>query len=106
MDSVADRVNVQSVNGHCGPKNNIQAQSDYCGTGCQPGFGVNCNTNVAKPPNPPGAKGTAAPGGNCGPIVNMKCGNGECCSGSNYCGTGSDYCGASNWCQSEWGTCA
>ncbi|KAF2873211.1 hypothetical protein BDV95DRAFT_569118 [Massariosphaeria phaeospora] len=89
--------------GHCGPKNDIQDQGIYCGTGCQAGFGK-CDTQ-AKPAVPTAAPGTAGMGDTCGPIVNKKCGNNLCCSGSNFCGSGADFCGAANWCQSKWGKC-
>ncbi|KAH7116874.1 chitin binding protein 6 [Dendryphion nanum] len=89
--------------GHCGPKNDIQDQSIYCGAGCQGGFGK-CNT-MAKPPQPAGNPGTAGAGETCGPIVNKKCATGLCCSGSNFCGTTADFCGAANWCQPGWGRC-
>lgn len=90
--------------GHCGPKNNIQDQNLYCGTGCQAGYGK-CD-NEAKPPNPSAAPGIAQNGETCGPIVNKKCASGLCCSGSNFCGTGTDFCGAANWCQKSWGQCS
>ncbi|KAF2749026.1 carbohydrate-binding module family 18 protein [Sporormia fimetaria CBS 119925] len=90
--------------GHCGPKNPIQDAAQYCGTGCQAGFGK-CNT-MAIPPPPAGAPGTAGAGETCGPIVNRRCAAGLCCSGSNFCGTGPDFCGAANWCQPSWGTCS
>ncbi|RPA95168.1 hypothetical protein L873DRAFT_1813353 [Choiromyces venosus 120613-1] len=92
-----------SRRGHCGPKNGEQAQSDYCGAGCQAGYGF-CDQRPVPPPPPP-PHGTAGPAGHCGPIVNKKCGGGLCCSGSNFCGTGPDFCGAANWCQVDWGTC-
>ncbi|KAG0644141.1 hypothetical protein HOY80DRAFT_1013659 [Tuber brumale] len=92
-----------SVNGHCGPKNGEQAQSDYCGAGCQPGFGVCDQRPVPAAPPPP--QGTADAEENCGPIVNKRCRAGLCCSGSNFCGTGVDFCGAANWCQVNWGDC-
>ncbi|ORY59652.1 uncharacterized protein BCR38DRAFT_445136 [Pseudomassariella vexata] len=91
--------------GHCGPKNDIQDQGLYCGTGCQAGFG-NCNVGVAKPPKPSGTPGISQAGETCGPIVNKKCASGLCCSGSNFCGTGTDFCGAANWCQPSWGKCS
>ena len=76
-----------SSGGHCGPKNNIQSQDLYCGADtCQVGFG-DCSTNRTAPPlssNPPKTVGM---GDTCGPIVNAKCGDGLCCSGSNFCGT-------------------
>ncbi|KAF2655782.1 carbohydrate-binding module family 18 protein [Lophiostoma macrostomum CBS 122681] len=90
--------------GHCGPKNDIQDQSLYCGTGCQAGYGK-CNT-MAKPAEPTSGAGTAQNGEACGPIVNKKCASGLCCSGSNFCGTGTDFCGAANWCQKNWGKCS
>ncbi|ORY18814.1 hypothetical protein BCR34DRAFT_553552 [Clohesyomyces aquaticus] len=90
--------------GHCGPKNDIQDQGLYCGTGCQAGFGK-CDTE-AKPPAPAGTPGIAQGGETCGPIVNKKCASGLCCSGSNFCGTGVDFCGAANWCQPKWGKCS
>ncbi|KAF2847774.1 carbohydrate-binding module family 18 protein [Plenodomus tracheiphilus IPT5] len=89
--------------GHCGPKNDIQDQSIYCGTGCQAGFGK-CDQE-AKPPVPAQAPGISNDGETCGPIVNKKCAAGLCCSGSNFCGSGVDFCGAANWCQSKWGKC-
>ncbi|KAF2197472.1 hypothetical protein GQ43DRAFT_444230 [Delitschia confertaspora ATCC 74209] len=89
--------------GHCGPKNDIQDQAIYCGTGCQAGYGK-CDTE-AKPASPTAAPGVAQDGETCGPIVNKKCATGLCCSGSNFCGTGVDFCGAANWCQAKWGKC-
>ncbi|CBX93253.1 hypothetical protein IAQ61_008967 [Plenodomus lingam] len=89
--------------GHCGPKNDIQDQGIYCGADCQGGFGK-CNT-MAKPPVPAQAPGIARAGETCGPIVNKKCADNLCCSGSNFCGTGEDFCGSNNWCQSKWGKC-
>ncbi|KAF1977808.1 hypothetical protein BU23DRAFT_550486 [Bimuria novae-zelandiae CBS 107.79] len=93
-----------SAAGHCGPKNEIQDQDLYCGTGCQAGYGK-CDSEE-KPAEPTGAAGTAGEGETCGPIVNKKCGSGLCCSGSNFCGTGEDFCGAVNWCQKNWGECS
>ena len=75
-----------SSGGHCGPKNNIQSQDLYCGAAtCQVGFG-DCATNRTAPPLPSGPPTTVGMGETCGPIVNAKCGDGLCCSGSNYCG--------------------
>ena len=89
--------------GHCGPKNDIQDQAIYCGTGCQAGYGK-CNS-MTKPAQPTSGAGTAQAGQDCGPIVNKKCATGLCCSGSNFCGTTADFCGAANWCQPKWGKC-
>ena len=91
--------------GHCGPKNNIQDQSLYCGAGCQSGYG-DCSTNKSPPPPPSAPPKTVGNGETCGPIVNAKCGSGLCCSGSNFCDTGPDFCGAANWCQLKWGACS
>ncbi|KAK7180103.1 hypothetical protein DPSP01_011158 [Paraphaeosphaeria sporulosa] len=90
--------------GHCGPKNDIQDQNLYCGTGCQAGFGKCDSEN--KPAKPTGVPGVSGEGETCGPIVNKKCGSGLCCSGSNFCGKGTDFCGAANWCQKSWGQCS
>ncbi|KAH8717030.1 hypothetical protein GQ44DRAFT_751819 [Phaeosphaeriaceae sp. PMI808] len=89
--------------GHCGPKNDIQDQALYCGDGCQAGFGKCDSQNLREEPTE--AAGESSVGETCGPIVNKKCGNGLCCSGSNFCGSGDDFCGAANWCQSKWGKC-
>ncbi|KAJ4297595.1 hypothetical protein N0V90_005488 [Kalmusia sp. IMI 367209] len=43
--------------GHCGPKNDIQDQTLYCGTGCQAGYGK-CD-NEKKPVASTGIPGTA-----------------------------------------------
>ena len=71
--------------GHCGPKNNIQNESLYCGIGCQTGYG-DCSIDRVPPPLPTTASTTAGNGTTCGPIVNAQCSVGLCCSGSNYCG--------------------
>ncbi|OCL05725.1 carbohydrate-binding module family 18 protein [Glonium stellatum] len=93
-----------SAAGHCGPKNNIQDQSIYCGAGCQAGYGK-CDKESA-PADPTAAAGVARDGETCGPIVNRRCAAGLCCSGSNFCGTTADFCGAANWCQPKWGRCS
>ncbi|KAF2017310.1 carbohydrate-binding module family 18 protein [Aaosphaeria arxii CBS 175.79] len=90
--------------GHCGPKNDLQDEAMYCGTGCQAGFGK-CNSQP-KPTQSPSNAGTAQSGETCGPIVNKRCASGLCCSGSNFCGTGPEFCGSDNWCQSNWGNCS
>ena len=74
-----------SAAGHCGPKNSIQDQALYCGSGCQAGYG-DCSTDRTPPPSPTGVASIASNGETCGPIVNKVCGDGLCCSGSNYCG--------------------
>jgi hypothetical protein len=70
--------------GHCGPKNDIQEQDIYCGIGCQSEYGK-CDVMLA-PPWPTKVSGSALEGETCGPIVNRKCAEGLCCSGSNFCG--------------------
>lgn len=74
-----------SQHGHCGPKNNIQNQNLYCGTGCQTDYG-DCSTDRNPPPLPLTSPTLAENGDPCGPLVNAKCAAGLCCSGSNYCG--------------------
>ncbi|KAF2273278.1 uncharacterized protein EI97DRAFT_436158 [Westerdykella ornata] len=91
--------------GHCGPKNDIQDQALYCGSGCQAGYGK-CNTMAVPVSNPNAQTGIANAGEACGPLVNKKCASGLCCSGSNFCGTTADFCGAANWCQPKWGRCS
>ena len=66
-----------SSSGHCGPKNNIQDQAVYCGTGCQSGYGK-CDSKPL-PPLPTTSPGVAQEGQTCGPIVNKKCASGLCC---------------------------
>lgn len=89
--------------GHCGPKNAEQGNEQYCGAGCQPGYGL-CDPSRPVPPNPT-TPPTISTDSTCGPIVNKRCPTGQCCSGSNFCGVGEDFCGAANWCQVEYGTC-
>ncbi|KAL8711158.1 MAG: hypothetical protein Q9220_004303 [cf. Caloplaca sp. 1 TL-2023] len=91
--------------GHCGPKNDIQDQALYCGTGCQAGFG-DCSLTKKPPGMSSATPKIVGNGDTCGPIPNAKCGPNLCCSGSNFCGTGPDYCGSANWCQSKWGACS
>jgi len=59
---------------------------DYCGTGCQPGFG-SC---------------TSPPTGACGAGVG-NCTGGLCCSQWGYCGSTPEYCGMG--CQRAYGSC-
>jgi len=89
--------------GHCGPKNTLQGNAQYCGAGCQPGFGL-CDPDRPAPPDPT-TEPTFSTDSTCGPIVNKKCPTGRCCSGSNFCGTDIDFCGAANWCQWKYGRC-
>ena len=75
-----------SIGGHCGPKNSLESQDLYCSAEtCQVGFG-DCATDRTAPPLPSGPAKVVGMGQTCGPIVNAKCGDGLCCSGSNYCG--------------------
>ncbi|KAL8809493.1 MAG: hypothetical protein Q9200_003361 [Gallowayella weberi] len=91
--------------GHCGPKNDIQDQAIYCGTGCQGNFG-DCALNKKPPPYSTATPKIVGKGDTCGPIVNAKCGDNLCCSGSNFCGDTADFCGSANWCQPKWGRCS
>ncbi|CAL8582071.1 hypothetical protein XPA_007748 [Xanthoria parietina] len=92
----------------CGPKNaNNKCASglccsqggwcgnttDYCGAGCQSGFG-DCSTSTG-----------AGSDGKCGPAFNnQKCPTGQCCSAAGYCGTTKEYCSDPD-CQWPFGTC-
>jgi hypothetical protein len=74
-----------SVNGYCG------ITSDYCGTGCQPGYG-SCNATAVAAANPAAPVPTGVvitTDGSCGASNgNMTCDSGECCSIEGWCGTG------------------
>lgn len=75
-----------SQNGWCGNT------TDYCGAGCQTGFG-DCTTTTG------GGDGT------CGPAFgNKRCPTGQCCSSAGYCGTTKEFC-ADPDCQWPFGTC-
>ncbi|EDU51408.1 CDA1 xylanase chitin deacetylase [Pyrenophora tritici-repentis] len=100
--------NCCSVNGWCG------STADYCGTGCQSGFG-NCGSNGAAPTKPAAtsskapvatAAGKVTTDGSCGGTAKLTCAGstfGNCCSQYSYCGTGAAYCGTG--CQKAFGKC-
>ncbi|KAK1959974.1 polysaccharide deacetylase [Colletotrichum sublineola] len=103
--------NCCSQNGWCG------STSDYCGTGCQAGYG-NCTVSsatVSSAAAAVAASGTSAAvpviltslNGNCGPNYgNTSCTGsafGNCCSQNGWCGSTSDYCGTG--CQAGYGNC-
>ena len=79
--------NCCSYLGYCG-KN-----SSYCGSGCQPAFGLCGNPKVSTD-------------GSCGGTNSIICWGsamGNCCSRNGYCGSDSTYCGSG--CQSAFGDC-
>jgi len=79
--------------GYCG------TTEDYCGSGCQAGYG-NCNSSSN---NSPSASVVISTDGRCGIGFNTKCPNGYCCSKYGYCGTSSDHCNSG--CQTGYGSC-
>ncbi|KAI6322151.1 hypothetical protein MCOR14_003119 [Pyricularia oryzae] len=91
--------NCCSRNGYCG------SAYDYCGTGCQTGFGScglnstgtnsNSNSNSAQ---------QVSLDGTCGDGITCQGSSfGSCCSASGYCGSSDAYCGAD--CQPDSGIC-
>ncbi|GKT45179.1 chitin deacetylase ARB_04768 [Colletotrichum spaethianum] len=86
--------NCCSKNGYCG------STDDYCGAGCQSGFG-NCTVAASTGPVINGD-------GSCGPKYNngtcLGSAFGNCCSQYGYCGSTTDHCGTG--CQSGFGSCA
>lgn len=81
--------------------------TDYCGAGCQSGYGATCGTGTITGTGTTTATvptGTAGTDPNiCGPTNNnLKCSTG-CCSQYGYCGATADYCGGG--CQPLFGTC-
>ncbi|KAL2891406.1 Endochitinase 1 [Ceratocystis lukuohia] len=119
-----------SPDGSCGSKtgftctdNNCCSQwgwcgvtSDYCGTGCQTGFGL-CDSDATSPAKssdapkeapkeaeaPKTVELTPSPDGSCGGKTGFTCTNNNCCSRSGWCGATSDYCGTG--CQTGFGLC-
>ena len=80
-----------SASGWCG------TSSDYCGTGCQIGFGY-CGS---APPAPTNLVLTTD--NSCGAGTKNTCGPNACCGASGYCGITDDFCVAG--CQSGFGHC-
>ncbi|WXC64804.1 hypothetical protein SNK03_010615 [Fusarium graminearum] len=78
-----------SSTGWCGDK------EDFCGAGCQNGFG-NCTLTDA---------GNVSTDGSCGKNGKICKGSswGDCCSADGYCGKGDGFCSAG--CQSKFGDC-
>lgn len=67
---------------------------DYCGTGCQTGFGT-CEQTVSQP---------STDDFMCGALNGGKlCDSGLCCSAAGFCGNTTDYCDVG--CQSAYGSC-
>ncbi|KXS20221.1 carbohydrate-binding module family 18 protein [Gonapodya prolifera JEL478] len=76
-----------SQHGFCGPT------ADYCGAGCQAGYGTcGVSTTPVKPDGACGSQWGACPSG-----------TGQCCSQYGYCGTSEAHCGAG--CQPQYGLC-
>jgi hypothetical protein len=101
--------NCCSQNGWCG------ATSDYCGTGCQTGFGTCGSASASKAANPattkPAATSAAAKkvstDGSCAGTGGFTCKGssfGNCCSQYGWCGSTTGHC--TSGCQSGFGTCS
>ncbi|KKF94643.1 Endochitinase 1 [Ceratocystis platani] len=102
--------NCCSQSGWCG------ATSDYCGTGCQTGFGL-CDSDATSPAKssdapkeapkeaeaPKTAELAPSPDGSCGGKTGFTCTGNNCCSQSGWCGATSDHCGTG--CQTGFGLC-
>jgi len=100
-----------STDGYCGPNHGVcpnnkccskygycGISSEYCGEGCQVGYGkcgetTNQNSSILTLPVSSGA---------CGAGVAV-CSTGLCCSKYGYCGSTESYCGVG--CQKEFGYC-
>ncbi|KKF92177.1 Lectin-B [Ceratocystis platani] len=81
--------------------------SEYCGAGCQTGFGL-CDSDAPKEaPKEVEAPKTAelalSPDGSCGGKTGYTCTGSNCCSKWGWCGGTSEYCGAG--CQTGFGRC-
>lgn len=105
----------------CGPNGWCGNGTDFCGTGCQSGFGdcgasdaapagysapATNNNNAAAPSSAPSTSLKVSPNGLCGQDVGYTCQGsnfGDSCSKWNYCGSNSSYTG--DGCQSQFGTC-
>eukprot|EP00474_Spongospora_subterranea_P011160 CRZ11618.1 hypothetical protein [Spongospora subterranea] len=100
------------LEGGCGANNGVSCKnsqccskfgfcgttSDYCGLGCQSGFGT-CQSSASSASLTPA---TSLP---CGPANGNRCPTGQCCSKYGYCGSTVEYCDAVT-CQANFGTCA
>ncbi|RIB04564.1 CBM Family 18/Carbohydrate Esterase Family 4 protein [Gigaspora rosea] len=101
-----------SVDGTCGPDKNTKCPdnyccsqwgycggtSDFCGEGCQQGFGT-CG-QVSN-----GGSNQVSTDGRCGPVSNTRCPDNYCCSQWGYCGSTADFCDTDQGCQKGYGTC-
>ncbi|KXH27886.1 polysaccharide deacetylase, partial [Colletotrichum nymphaeae SA-01] len=128
ITSTATPTGVIGPDGACGGSNNYVCEAGaccseygfcgtsqaYCGTGCQPLFGV---CGVAGPvasggdatSSAPAATQTAATGGvspdsSCGGSNGYTCPDSTCCSEYGFCGTTTAHCGTG--CQPIFGTCS
>ncbi|TLD08857.1 uncharacterized protein PgNI_07788 [Pyricularia grisea] len=86
-----------SKNGYCG------SAYDYCGKGCQSGFGsCGFNSTVTNSTSPSSQQ--VSLDGTCGNgITCLGSSFGDCCSPSGWCGSSDDYCGSG--CQPDSGMC-
>jgi len=114
-----------STNGRCGEKYGVcpggeccskygwcGSTDNYCGSGCQSGFGdcdvvttkktVKKTTTTATPTTTIKPIYTISTDGRCGEKDGV-CPNGTCCSKYGWCGSTSDYCGSG--CQNKFGKC-
>jgi len=112
--TTSKKVPVSTVNGKCGasygacPENECCSKygycgtdNEYCGAGCQSGFGI-CGTTKPKASTTKKSTPTGKTTGKCGPGYGS-CAKNYCCSKYGYCGNSNEYCGAG--CQSEFGIC-
>lgn len=100
--------NCCSINGWCG------STSDYCGTGCQAGFGT-CgvgsavSSTTATASAPAASSTVVSTDGTCGGTNAYTCQGstfGNCCSQYGWCGSTSAYCATTSGCQAGFGTCS
>ncbi|KAF2123712.1 carbohydrate-binding module family 18 protein [Dothidotthia symphoricarpi CBS 119687] len=110
-----------TTDGLCGPTNDYKVcnvawgfccassgkcgdEVQFCGTGCQTGYG-NCSTPaITLPPTP--KPGDISPDGTCGGTNGFICKGstfGDCCSSSGFCGSTDAHCKAG--CQTKFGNC-
>ncbi|KAF2750073.1 carbohydrate-binding module family 18 protein [Sporormia fimetaria CBS 119925] len=91
--------NCCSQYGYCG------RTVDYCGTGCQTGFGT-CDSPSQPPSSPQTPTLPVSHDARCGREFGLTCQGsnyGNCCSQYSYCGSSNAYCG--DGCQQGFGKC-
>ncbi|KAI8906946.1 hypothetical protein EDD86DRAFT_192829, partial [Gorgonomyces haynaldii] len=92
------------LNACCSKFRYYGTSADFCGVGCQSGFG-NCAVSSSSVPGGTAStlrsrtvtatpSATLSPDGTCGPTSKGKysCGSGMCCSQYGYCGSTADHC--------------